>query len=133
MYRVARELSFCYGHRLVHHPGKCAHLHGHNARVILSLEAESLDRLDMVADFGVIREQVGVWIDREFDHRLILHRDDPALPALRDLGEPVRVVDSNPTAEHLARLVFDRARAAGLPVVEVEFWETPTCKASYRA
>jgi 6-pyruvoyltetrahydropterin/6-carboxytetrahydropterin synthase len=132
MYRVTRALSFCYGHRLLHHPGKCVHLHGHNARAVLTLESDTLDALGMVVDFQVLREHIGSWIDSTLDHRMILHREDPALPALRELGEPVHVVDFNPTAENLARLLFERARAVGLPIVEVELWETPTCKASYR-
>ena len=133
MFRVTRQLFFCYGHRLLHHPGKCAHLHGHNATAVLTLQSPTLDALGMVADFQILRERLGGWIDAHLDHRMILHRDDPALPALRDLGEPVHVVDFNPTAENLARLLFERARDAGLPVLEVELWETPACKASYRA
>jgi len=131
VYQVTRELDFCYGHRLVGHPGKCAHLHGHNARVLLTLGTEELDPFGMVADFHAIREQVGAWLDSDLDHRMILHRDDPAVPALRDLGEPVVLLDVQPTAENLARLVFERARRTGLPVVRVDLWETPTCSASY--
>ena len=131
MYRIARELGFCYGHRLMLHDGKCAHLHGHNARVVVVLEAASVDASGMVVDFQVVRSRIGDWIDAEFDHRMLLHRDDPAFVALRALGEPVVGLDFHPTAEHLARHVFEHARAAGLPVVEVEFWETPTCRAVY--
>jgi 6-pyruvoyltetrahydropterin/6-carboxytetrahydropterin synthase len=132
VHEVTRELSFCYGHRLVNYEGKCAFLHGHNARVLLTLAARDLDAQGMVADFALVRARVGAWLDETLDHRLILHRDDPALAALRQLGEPVVVLDTNPTAENLARLVYEQARAAGLPVVQVEFWETPTCKATYR-
>ena len=132
MYQVTREFHFCYGHRLLKHAGKCAHLHGHNARAVLTLQAESLDALGMVTDFGILRERLGDWIDATLDHCMILHREDPALPALRELGEPVQVVDFNPTAENLARLLYDKARAAGLPVVEVALWETASCKATYR-
>jgi len=132
MYQVRRELSFCYGHRLLGYDGKCARLHGHNGRAVLTLEAPSLDELGMVADFHAIRAHLGAWIDATLDHRLILHRDDPALPALLDLGEPVYVVDFNPTAENLARCIHDQARAVRLPVVEVCLWETPTCCATYR-
>lgn len=132
MYAVARELSFCYGHRLLDYDGKCARLHGHNARVVLHLATAELDRLGMVADFMTIRDRIGAWIDSQLDHRMILHVADPALPALRDLGEPVHVVEFNPTAENLARLIFEHAHDQGLPVVEVELWETPTCKATYR-
>jgi hypothetical protein len=31
MFTVTQELRFCYGHRLLEHPGKCGRLHGHNA------------------------------------------------------------------------------------------------------
>jgi len=132
MYRIARDLAFSYGHRLLRHDGKCVHLHGHNARVVLVLEAASLDAGGMVADFQVVRTSVGDWIDASLDHRMLLHRDDPAVTALRALGEPVVALDFHPTAENLARHVFEHARDAGLPVVEVELWETPTCRAVYR-
>ena len=133
MYEVTRELSFCYGHRLLQYEGKCAWLHGHNGTAVLTLAAADLDALGMVADFLVIRARLGSWIDATLDHRMILHREDPALPALRELGEDVYVVDFNPTAENLARLLYDRAQDAGLPVVQVDVWETPTCKATFRA
>ena len=48
MFRVTREFEFCFGHRLKDYPGKCRHIHGHNAKVAVTLEAESLDRLGMV-------------------------------------------------------------------------------------
>jgi 6-pyruvoyltetrahydropterin/6-carboxytetrahydropterin synthase len=132
MYRVMRELRFCYGHRLLGHAGKCRHLHGHNARAVIVLEVERLDRLGMVVDFGDVKQLVGGWIDATLDHRLILHRDDPLLGYLREQGEPVYALDENPTAENLARLIWDFAAARGLPVVEVHLWETDDSCASFR-
>jgi 6-pyruvoyltetrahydropterin/6-carboxytetrahydropterin synthase len=132
MFRVTREMRFCYGHRLLNYNGKCRHLHGHNGRAVISLEAEQLDPLGMVVDFTVIKRVVQAWIDEALDHKMILHRDDPALPELRRLGEPVVVIDVNPTAENIAKLIFDYARAQDLPVVEVTLWETETSFATYR-
>jgi len=40
-------------------------------------------------------------------------------------------LDVNPTAENIARLIFDHARSQGFPVVEVRLWETPLCCAVY--
>ena len=102
MYRVTRELTFCYGHRLLDYDGKCRHLHGHNGRVVLTLEAPELDRLGMVMDFTRLKRVVGGWIDDTLDHKMLLHRDDPILPFLKQQGEPVVVLDVNPTAENLA-------------------------------
>jgi 6-pyruvoyltetrahydropterin/6-carboxytetrahydropterin synthase len=132
MYRVSRELSFCYGHRLLHYDGKCRHLHGHNGRVVITLEAAQLDELGMLMDFTRLKRVVGGWIDEALDHKMLLHRDDPALPHLHALGEPVFVIDVNPTAENIARLIYDYTAKQGFPVVEVQLWETTTCQASYR-
>jgi 6-pyruvoyltetrahydropterin/6-carboxytetrahydropterin synthase len=132
MYLVTREIRFCYGHRLLHYDGKCRHLHGHNGRAVISLQAEQLDALGMVMDFSQIKEVVTGWIDGTLDHKMILHEDDPVLPFLRQLGEPVFVMKVNPTAENIARLIYDFAVGRGFPVVEVQLWETDHCYATYR-
>lgn len=131
MYRVTRAISFCYGHRLLDYSGKCRHLHGHNGRAVITLQAENLDELGMVTDFSRLKRSVGGWIDEHLDHQMLLHRDDPMLPLLRQQGEPVYVLEVNPTAENIARLIFDVTAAQGFPVVEVKLWETDSCFASY--
>jgi 6-pyruvoyltetrahydropterin/6-carboxytetrahydropterin synthase len=133
MFSVTRELTFCYGHRLLQYEGKCRHLHGHNGRVVITLAAPSLDALGMVMDFSRLKRIVGGWIDEHLDHKMLLHREDPVLPFLRQQGEPVYVLDVNPTAENIARLIFEQTAAQGFPVVEVQLWETDTCYAAYRA
>jgi 6-pyruvoyltetrahydropterin/6-carboxytetrahydropterin synthase len=132
MFRVTREITFCYGHRLLEYAGKCRHLHGHNGRAVITLEAERLDGLGMVMDFTQLKRVVGGWIEEHLDHRMLLRKDDPALPALRAGGEPVYVMEVNPTAENIARLIYDYAAAQGFPVAEVQLWETDSCWASYR-
>lgn len=132
MYRVSRQIDFAYGHRLLHYEGKCQYLHGHNGRAIITIESPGLDKRGMVLDFSDMKRLISGWIDRELDHRMILHRDDPAVPALKEMGEPVFLMDANPTAENIARLIFDQVRELGFPVVEVRLWETPNCFATYR-
>lgn len=131
MFRVSREIDFCYGHRLLNYEGKCRHLHGHNGRVIITIEASELDRRGMVFDFSDIKEVVSRWIDEQLDHRMILCRDDPLASVLEKQGESVYLMATNPTAENLAKLIFDYAAGQGFPVVEVRFWETPRCYATY--
>jgi 6-pyruvoyltetrahydropterin/6-carboxytetrahydropterin synthase len=131
MFRVTREITFCYGHRLLNYDGKCRHLHGHNGKAVLTLEARDLDALGMVMDFSRIKRVVQTWIDENLDHRMLLHRDDPVLPFLRQQGEPVFVMDVNPTAENIAKLIYDIANRQELPIIEVRLWETDSCYASY--
>jgi 6-pyruvoyltetrahydropterin/6-carboxytetrahydropterin synthase len=131
MFRVTREIDFCYGHRLLNYDGKCRYLHGHNGRAIIVLESPGLDNRGMVLDFTDIKRVVSRWIDDTLDHRMILCRDDPAVVALQQLGEPLHLIDTNPTAENIAKLIFDFTASQGFPIVEAHLWETPQCYATY--
>ena len=131
MFHVTRELDFCYGHRLLNYAGKCRYLHGHNGKVLITLEASQLDARGMVLDFGDIKAAMNAWLDDNLDHRMILCRHDPAVELLKKLDEPMYLLDDNPTAENIAKLIFDITAAKGFPVVEVRLWETPKCYATY--
>ncbi|HTM02217.1 MAG TPA: 6-carboxytetrahydropterin synthase [Vicinamibacterales bacterium] len=131
MYSVTKRLDFCYGHRLLDYDGICKHPHGHNAVVEIEIAAGTLDRRNMVADFSDIKRVVKNWIDRELDHKMILRGDDPLVDLLQRMGEPVFIVDSNPTVERISRLIFEVSREQGLPVTRVTVWETPTSWATY--
>ncbi len=132
MYTVTRSISFCYGHRLLNYQGPCQHLHGHNARAVITLQAEELDRRGMVMDFVDIKQRVKEWIDAELDHTMLLHEHDPFLAVMREHGERVYAVPFNPTAENIARMIFERVQQQGFPVIEVSLWETESSKATYR-
>ena len=131
MYSVSKRIDFCYGHRLMDYSGVCRHPHGHNATAEIEIRTGSLDNRNMVADFSDIKRIVKDWIDREFDHKMILRHDDPLVKPLQELGEPVFVVRDNPTVELIARLIFDFVKGRGLQVVRVKVWETPSSYASY--
>jgi 6-pyruvoyltetrahydropterin/6-carboxytetrahydropterin synthase len=131
-FRVSREIDFCYGHRLLNYAGKCKYLHGHNGRAIISIESASLDERGMVLDFSDIKNVVSAWIDEQLDHRMLLQRSDPVVPILEKMGEPLFLMDENPTAENIARLIFEFTASRGFPIVECQLWETPRCYATYR-
>ena len=63
---------------------------------------------------------------------MILRRDDPVVAPLEKLGEPLYLLDENPTAENIARLIFHVTAEFGFPVVKVDLWETPRCFATYQ-
>jgi 6-pyruvoyltetrahydropterin/6-carboxytetrahydropterin synthase len=131
MYSVTKVITFCYGHRLLKYAGKCRFLHGHNGRAEIELSAKRLDRLGMVEDFTKIRRAIQGWIDAELDHKMILCRKDPAVPLLRTLQEPLYLVNENPTAENLAKLLYTQTKRMGFPVTSVRLWETESSFASY--
>lgn len=131
MFRVTQEIEFCYGHRLLNYDGKCKHLHGHNGKAVIVLEANELDHRGMLVDFSDIKRHVAGWIDANLDHRMILNEADPVVPLLQEQGEPMFLISANPTAENIAKLIFDFAKSNHLPVREVSLWETFKSYASY--
>ncbi len=130
-YRISTEIDFSYGHRLLNYDGKCAHPHGHNARVEIELAGTTLDRADLLVDFTVLKHGLKTWVDDKLDHKMILCVRDPLVAILQDLNEPVFVMETNPTAETLAHLLYDVAAGLGFPVSRVRFWESPTSRADY--
>lgn len=132
MFTIVKQLDFAYGHRLLNYDGKCRHLHGHNGKVEIVLAGEELDERGMVVDFGDVKRAMKAWIDEHFDHRMLLNKEDPLIPLLQEQGEPLYLMDGNPTAEGIARQLHSVAREFDFPVQEIRFWESPTSLAVYR-
>ena len=132
MYAVTKTIHFCYGHRLLNYAGKCRYLHGHNGKVEIELGAARLDRRGMVRDFMEIKRSIQGWIDTNLDHKMILCKQDPVLSVLRKSREPVFVIEENPTAEAIAKLIYDATKRLAFPVTTVRLWETDHSVATYR-
>jgi 6-pyruvoyltetrahydropterin/6-carboxytetrahydropterin synthase len=132
MYRVRKQINFCYGHRLMDYDGPCMHPHGHNSKVEILLQGETLDKRDILFEFGDIKNLVRDWINDNLDHKMLLRKDDPLVKPLKELGEPVYLFDSNPTAEVIAKLIYEHCLSKKLPVEEIRVWETESSWAAYR-
>jgi len=132
MYTIRTRLHLSYGHRLMDYDGKCARPHGHNGIVEIEVAAPTTDRMGMVRDFDELERVLRGLVEHELDHQMLLREDDPLVGALRSVGEEPRVMRDNPTAENIARLIYERARAAALPVAAVRLWESRDSMAEYR-
>lgn len=132
MFIISRQFVFCYAHRLPNHTGKCAYLHGHNGTIKIELRNDQLNPQGMVTDFIDIKNTIGKWIETALDHRTILKESDPLVGVLQKQGEPVLTLPVEPTAENLAKLIYEKAEDFGLPVSAVAVWETKKCAAKYR-
>ena len=131
MYSVTKIISFCYGHRLLNYDGKCKYLHGHNGRAEITLQSDRLDERGMVVDFGDVKDLVGSFINERLDHKMLLCKKDALIAVLKKLEEPYFVMEENPTAENIAKVIFDFAREKKLSVSRVKLWETDTSFAVY--
>ncbi|MFA5984680.1 MAG: 6-carboxytetrahydropterin synthase [Methylococcaceae bacterium] len=132
MHTITKEVYFCYGHRLMNHPGKCRNLHGHSVKAAISVENQLLNDQSMVCDFADIRDCVEAFIDQHLDHNFLLHKNDPLIPALVANNERFWALDEHPTAEVLSKMIFWHIKQAGFNVTQVVLWETASAFASYR-
>ncbi|PIR20707.1 MAG: 6-pyruvoyl tetrahydrobiopterin synthase [Deltaproteobacteria bacterium CG11_big_fil_rev_8_21_14_0_20_47_16] len=131
MYQLTQKFQFCYGHRLQHHPGKCRNLHGHTATAEIELHYDTLQSSGMAIDFFEIKSKIGEWIDRELDHQMLLFNKDPICIELDRAKEPHHPLPCHPTAENIARLIFEAAHAMKLPIASVTLWESDRSAATY--
>ncbi len=112
--------------------GPCMHPHGHNGKVEIHLKGDSLDERHILYEFGDLKEIVKVWIDDTLDHKMLLRKDDPLVRPLKELGEPVYLFETNPTAEAIAQLIYEYCVGKKLPIEEIRVWETDSSWASYK-
>ena len=131
MYGLKTESSFDASHFLTDYHGKCENLHGHRWRVVAYLEVEHLQKegtcKDMVVDFGEFKAELRALTER-LDHHFIVEEGSLApdtLTCLEREGFALFIVPFRTTAENLAKWFFDALAERGLPVAQVEVYETP--------
>ena len=78
----------------------------------------------------------GTFLDLHgFAHRDAKPDDRRAVFGLRSCRQLLltfnNFLDSNPTVELIAKLIFEYGASQGLPIVRVKVWETPTSSAEY--
>ncbi|MGZ0076595.1 6-pyruvoyl trahydropterin synthase family protein [Methylomonas sp. YC3] len=132
MYIITKEVYFCYGHRLMNHPGKCRNLHGHSVKASISIKQNSLNEQGMVCDFSDVKDCVDRFINKVLDHNFLLHKDDPIIPALVANNEQFLAIDEHPTAEVLSKMIYQHVKQQGFNVDQVVLWETASANACYR-
>ena len=137
MYGLKTESCFDAAHFLSEYDGKCENLHGHRWRVVAylsvpELQAEGQNK-DMVVDFSdfkrALRELTEAW-----DHSFIVEEGSLAPQTVACLEEEsfrLSFVPFRTTAENFARYFADKLAEQGLPVAQVDVYETPNNCASY--
>jgi len=112
--RLDVEFTFAAAHRLPRYDGPCRRLHGHNYRFFVALEGEVDPKSGMIFDFGDLKKVVQEHVLARVDHR--------------DLND---VLD-NPTAENVARWIWEVLEPHLSGLCEVRLHEIPDSCVTYR-
>lgn len=135
MITITRKLEFDAGHRVHNHESKCGTLHGHRYVLEVTATAPELDQLGRVIDFSVLKEKIGTWVDKYWDHTtLVFNQDTVTMEALERIPhfKPSFICPFNPTAENMAHYLLHEIipflmQGTGVTVTRLKLWETPNC------
>ncbi len=116
MYEITIEETFDAAHCLRNYEGSCQRLHGHTYKAMARFRFDSLDQSGMAMDFRKAKQSLRA-AAHYMDHQYI-----------NDLPE---FSVQNPTAENIARFIYERIRLEHPQVHSVSVWETPTSCATY--
>lgn len=94
MYYISVEDEFSSAHYLQHYQGKCNRMHGHNWGLKVTLAGTDLAD-GMLIDFNIVKKELRSFIEG-LDHKV--------------LNETEYFRDLDPTAENLARLIYEHFR-----------------------
>ena len=137
MYYLKTEAHFDAVHFLKGYDGKCANMHGHRWRIVAEIKSETLlegsQTKGMVLDFTDLKRDLQEVCD-EFDHIVIYEKGtlmDKTVEALSEEGFTLKEVAFRPTAENLARYIFDKINEKGYDIHRIEVYETPDNCAIY--
>lgn len=120
MWKLEKEFSFEAAHRLPHHDGACKRLHGHSFKGRLVCEGLALEtqgsKQGMLVDFADMKAVMKPLLENFLDHHF--------------LNETLNL--ESPTAEEIARWIYDRLKTKMPPLTAVIIDETCTSRCEYR-
>ncbi len=116
MYEISVEDTFDAAHCLREYEGSCRQLHGHTYRVCAAFRYNDVEKTGMAFDFKLAKKELRTALDY-LDHKYI--------------NELPEFSVKNPTAENIAKFVYDRIKKSISHLHHVSVWETPTSCATY--
>lgn len=119
-------------HRLSCHKGKCANLHGHRYKFVVSVEVQGTIEQEGFIDFYDLKKVIKNKLDNLLDHAVMLkecEENKQLIDVLEKMSCKVLLMDFEPTVEAMTRLLS--VVIANIPEIknrlsQLTIYETPT-------
>jgi 6-pyruvoyltetrahydropterin/6-carboxytetrahydropterin synthase len=116
MFEVMVEKHFAAAHHLLNYRGKCENPHGHNYVVQVWAKKATLDKANVAFDFTQLKQELTI---------IVNHLDHSDLNLLPDFN------GESPSAEFIARYIYQRLKVTIPEITKTCVFETPTQCACY--
>lgn len=136
MFRATKEFKRDMAHRLPTHWWKCFNVHWHTYKALITIQSLKLQEewveTWMIKDFSNFKP-IKDWIDENWDHSYVGVYNDEVLDFLESKKFRTYTMKENPTAENMAKLLYEKSKELleWVWVVKVVIYETPTSFAEY--
>jgi 6-pyruvoyltetrahydropterin/6-carboxytetrahydropterin synthase len=134
MLTCTKTISFDSAHRVIGHENKCKNLHGHRFVLEATFTADEVDNIGRIIDFGKIKQILGDWVNSNWDHNVILCKQDIKLgdDISKYTNQKIFYLDENPTSENLCRYIKEVLcpqlfQHLGVECTKIRLYETPNC------
>lgn len=110
--KVTRIIEWDMGHRVPNHNSKCKNVHWHRYKVLITMSGDIISEKWssdewMVIDFSELKTIAKWFIDDKLDHWYMYYKEDEIWKIIADQGMKTIEVDFIPTAENIAKWLFD--------------------------
>ena len=129
---VTKKFKWHCAHRLLNHKGLCNNIHGHTYK----MEVTAMGKLKndgMIVDFGDLKNIITAEIVNNFDHALLIYKEDDDLMGVHDaMLTKTFIFPFNTTVENMVKWIFETLNKAseindwGLVFTKVVLYETDT-------
>ncbi|MBL6707094.1 MAG: 6-carboxytetrahydropterin synthase [Planctomycetaceae bacterium] len=132
---IQKQYRFYAAHRNEELEDKCRNIHGHRYGLTCFFEVERTGNLTTL--FSEFDEQIEPLLKNEYDHGMLIHRNDSLFETLQmhaeRTGEEFRlkVLDFPTSAENLSYVLFTEITALGFRLNRIELRETDTSVIAY--
>ncbi len=114
------EDTFASAHQLIGYEGSCENIHGHTWKVQVFVKGDRLNKIGLLFDFKEAKKVLRSIVS-QLDHKNLNQ------VSLLEKGQ-------NPTAENLAKLIFDlfgKSLPEGVKMSKATVWESGSTCATY--
>ena len=115
------------GHRQWKDDGHCRFIHGYGRYVEFTFACNERDESGWVMDFGNLKS-VRKWLEREWDHRLLVAHDDPQIRLLEVLNDHgvaylnIMPKGYGPGIEDSCKYVYDKVNPMIKEITDGRVW-----------